>query len=189
MRNNRDNEVSNEWSMLDLLRVISGLLLLHAILSYWFTSSTMWGYTGKYIDSNYLIHRLKLSPMTVFTIDSLWDEVQNSDRLLLSINKTVYDVTASYATYNPKSITSTYGVFVGRDCTRMFVNGCFADLSQCTWDLTNIGYDESYVNKVVEQWEKFYEKHPKYWKVGYLDISNDNRNTPAQCLNGKKYPL
>lgn len=189
MKNKTNEEHNTEWTLLDMLRIVSGLIFLNALLSYWFSSSIMWGYTGKYVDSSYLFHVLKCSPMKIYTIESLWNDVQNSNRLLLSINKTVYDVTASYNTYDPKSITSRYGIFVGRDCTRMFVNGCFSDMDQCTWDLTNIGFDELHVNKSVAEWEKFYENHPKYWKVGYLDISDDTRDTPCQCLGGIKYPF
>jgi predicted heme/steroid binding protein len=188
MGNSSNEESAENLTFFDVLRVISGLLLLNALLSYAFTQSTMWGYSGKYVDSMYLIHRLKGSPIKEYTVNTLWNDVQNSGRLLISINKKVYDVTASYDVYNPKTITSRYGIFVGRDCTRIFINGCFHDLNQCTWNLENMKMDQSYVNTTVLKWENFYQQHPKYWQVGYLNVSNDDRDPPPACTNGILYP-
>lgn len=185
------NELARtKFNLLDVLQILSGLIFLNAILSYYFTSSTLWGYEGKFLDKNYLLFFFKGCPQKRFTPESLLQETKNTNRLLLSINKKVFDVTSNPEMYDPNLITARYSRFIGYDCTRMYINGCFKDSNQCTWDLRNIGYDENWVNKSVAHWEKFYASNPKYWQVGYLDIDDiGNYEMPEKCLNGMKYPI
>lgn len=184
-----DEEVSSKITVLDVIRLISGLVIINAVLSYFFTSSTMWGYDGKYVDTHYLQYAVRGSPIKVYTLESLAAEYPKSGRLLVSIDRKVFDVTANYETYDPNSITSRYGVFVGRDCTRMFVNGCLKNMQQCTWDLRNIGYDTETTNKRVQHWVTFFSSNPRYWQVGILDVGDvDDYELPEICTKGVKYP-
>lgn len=177
-------------TLLDVLRILSGLILLNALLSYAFTSSTMWGYEGRYLDTAYLHHILRGSPQKRFTPQSLLEETKRTGRLLLSIDRKVFDVSSNREMYDPARITARYSTFVGHDCTRMFVNGCFKDINQCTWDLRNIGFDEDWVNKRVQHWLKFYHDNPYYWQVGYLDVdSSELPEAPEQCLTGFHFPF
>ena len=178
----------NYWTLLDILRVFSGVLLLNAILSYLFTSSTLWGLDdSKYVDLHYWHYVIRGSPLIPFTIDSLRREVEDSGRLLLSFNKKVYDVSRNPDVYDPSNFKARYSTFVGRDCTRMFLNGCFHDENQCTWDLRNIGFDADWVETSIEHWEKFYSENRKYWLVGYLEVEED-RPVPEKCMDGMRYP-
>ncbi|TID15038.1 hypothetical protein CANINC_004709 [Pichia inconspicua] len=177
-------------SVLDITRVLSGLLLLNALVSYTLTNSSTWGYSGKYVDTQYLLHLLRGAPLRKFTLSTLAEEVNVTGRLLISVNRTVFDVTASRDIYDPNRITARYKLFVGRDCTRMYVNGCFRDEEQCSWDIRNTGFDDEWVNKTVKHWVDFYSNHRNYWIVGYLDVSQEESlDTPPVCLNGLRYPV
>ena len=172
------------WT-LDILRVCSGIILFNALLSYFFTSTTLWGYNDtKYVDWNYLSYKLKGSPQINYTIESLFNE---KERYLISINRTVFDVTLNKEMYDPSSITARYSIFKGKDCTRIFINGCFHDLNQCTWDLRNTGYDNDYIENTIIHWLDYYNNHPLYWKVGKLEV-DENTSIPEKCMNGLMYP-
>lgn len=177
--------------VLDVLRVLSGLLLLNALLSYFITGSQLWGYEGKYTDMAYIRHVLSGSPLRNYTLADLRYELNAHNRLLLSINRTVFDVSSNPKTYDPRSkLSSQYKLFVANDCTRLFVNGCFKDADQCTWDLRNTGFDDVYVDQVIQKWLNYYEQHSFYWKVGYLQLTpeQENQEPPMQCLDGLRYP-
>jgi len=55
---------------------------------------------------------------------SLYNGTSPDLPIYLSINQTIFDVSASPHTYGPGG---SYHVFAGRDATRAFVTGCFAD--------------------------------------------------------------
>lgn len=185
-----DDIARTRFGLLDVLQLFSGLIILNAILSYTFTSSTVWGYDNtRYVDPAYIMFIIKGSPMKYFTPEMLKTETEISGRLLLSINKKIFDVTRNREMYDSKYLSSRYSTFIGNDCTRMYINGCFKDINQCTWDLRNIGYDDKWVNKTVLHWEEFYRKNLGYWQVGYLDIGDEkDYEIPKKCLNGMKYP-
>lgn len=190
MSQNNAVPARTRFNLLDILQIIGGLILLNAILSYLITSSTTWGYGGRYLDPHYYKHVLKGYPQKEYTAESLLEETQNSGRLLLSINRQVYDVTSNRALYDSNYVTARYASFVGRDCTRMYLNGCFGNSEQCTWDLRNIGYTEKWVNQSVDHWVRFYENNPRYWRVGYLNVGNESEYPiPEKCMDGVKYPL
>lgn len=185
-----DGLARSQFTFLDVLRILSGLILLNALLSYTFTSSTMWGYDGRYVNTTYLRHVLRGYPQTRFTPESLLEATQKTGRLLLSIDKKVFDVSSNPEMYDPQSVSARYSTFVGQDCTRMFVNGCFNETSQCTWDLRNMGFEEDWVTQRVESWLKFYTENPHYWQVGYLDVGElETHDIPEQCLTGVSFPF
>lgn len=185
-----DGLARNQFTLLDVLRILSGLILFNALLSYTFTSSTMWGYEGRYVNTNYIRHVLKGSPQTKFTPKTLLETTQQTGQLLLSIDRKVFDVSSNPEMYDPQSVSARYSTFVGQDCTRMFVNGCFNETSQCTWDLRNMGFEEDWVTQRVESWLKFYTENPHYWQVGYLDVGElETYDIPEQCLTGVSFPF
>jgi predicted heme/steroid binding protein len=69
---------------------------------------------------------------------SLYNGTSPDLPIYLSINQTIFDVSASPQTYGPGG---SYHVFAGRDATRAFVTGCFAD--DTTSDLR--GAEEIYI--------------------------------------------
>ena len=66
--------------------------------------------------------------------------------IYLAVNGSVYDVSASPHMYGPGG---GYHFFSGRDATRAFVSGCFAQ--DLTWDLR--GLEEMYVDKEADDAE------------------------------------
>lgn len=185
-------DARTRFTLLDFVRILGGLLLCNAIASYFFTSSALWGYDDtKYVNSKYWIQQWKATD-TVFTLKDMRESLYNNDQLLLSINRTVFDVSASPEIYHTEKSRSRYSQFTARDCTRMFINGCFDKTEQCTYDLRNLGYDKEYADDIIKQWVKFYENHPRYWKVGHLDTSEEEKATvddiPEQCLDGIQFP-
>ena len=58
------------FTLIDIVRVVGGLLFLNAFFSWWFTSTSTWGYNGKWINTQYLKHRLTNNYVNL-TIDEL----------------------------------------------------------------------------------------------------------------------
>lgn len=185
MTESNETKSRSSFLFLDFVRIFAGILILNAILSYTLTSSPTWGYNGKYLNPNYLTYIIRGSPQDIFTVSSLAQSCQEKKKIYLSVNGTVFDVSANAEMY---SSGSRYNVFIGKDCTRLFVNGCFHKEDQSTWDLRNIGVDPEIVNKRIESWIKYFENHPEYWKVGVLDFSDSITTKPPEvCLEGVMY--
>lgn len=179
------NESRSSFSFLDFLRIFAGILFFNAILSYALTSSPTWGYSGKYLNPNYLAYVICGSPQVTFTVSSLAQSYQEKNKLYLSVNGTVFDVSANSDMY---STGSRYNVFIGKDCTRLFVNGCFHKEDQSTWDLRNIGVDLEIANNRIDSWVNYFENHPEYWKVGVLDLTDPVTTEPPEvCFEGMMY--
>lgn len=110
--------------------------------------------------------------------------------IYLSVNSTIFDVSANRMMYGPGG---HYNFFTGRDATRAFVTGCFQE--DLTHDLS--GVEEMFipiddeeevgrlssgerkirreqdvrmararVRKQVAHWEGFFRNHKKYFEVG-----------------------
>ncbi|EEP78054.1 predicted protein [Uncinocarpus reesii 1704] len=124
---------------------------------------------------------------------SLYNGTSPTLPIYISINHTIYDVSASPYMYGPGG---GYSFFAGRDATRAFVTGCFQD--DLTSDLTGVEEmfmpieddDESEaekrlskaekklrreremrearrkVDEHVKHWVDFYEKSDKYFAAG-----------------------
>ena len=112
-------------SVIDIIRIVAGLLLLNSLLSYFVTNdSYTWGYRPWFIRPKVLTRWLK-GP--VYLSDAQLGLYNGTDPALpvyLALNGTIYDVTAGRRIYGPGG---GYHVFAGKDAARGFVTGCFAE--------------------------------------------------------------
>lgn len=170
------------FSVLDIVRIVGGILFFNALLSYWFTSSTTWGYHGKYIDWRFWHHtilelelHLSLNELSSYT-------GEDNGRILLAINGSMYDVTSNRAVYGPKG---SYHNLVGKDAARVFVTGCFMKPDEYTYDLR--GLDKEECEKDIKGWQRFFETHRDYWYVGNVELTFDfiKEDPPSPCTHMK----
>ena len=121
---------------------------------------------------------------------TLYNGTDASLPIYLSVNGTIFDVSANRMMYGPGG---NYNFFTGRDATRAFVTGCFQE--DLTHDLT--GVEEMFipvddeddveglssgekkvrrerdvrtakgkVRRTVQHWERFFRNNKKYFEVG-----------------------
>lgn len=166
------------FSLVDVIRIIGGLLFLNAFASWWFTSTSTWGYEGKWVDSRYLYFQLAGS-YTNFTEHQL-AQFNGSDPqapIYIGINGSVYDVTAGRSMYGPKG---SYRKLAGKDCARVYVTGCLMKADEYTHDLRGLQPHE--VQEQLGSWQKYYGEHPKYWYVGQVVHEPlEGRRIPEPC--------
>ncbi|KAI4091223.1 MAG: hypothetical protein LQ344_004215 [Seirophora lacunosa] len=127
-----NERISRQPSFLDLVRLLLGLLLLSATLSYFVTSSSLtWGYRPAWSRPAriraWLRGPITLTPQQL----SLYNGTSPTLPIYLALNGSIYDVSASPHLYGPGG---AYAFFAGRDATRAFVTGCF-DTENLTGDL------------------------------------------------------
>ncbi|KAJ4346170.1 hypothetical protein N0V95_005634 [Ascochyta clinopodiicola] len=124
--NEQAARTSKGFSVLDVLRVLGGLALLSAGLSYLSTSGTSmtWGYNGKWTRmrewKGMLRGRVHLTDAQLLS----YDGSDPTKPIYLALNGTIYDVSSSPHTYGPGG---SYHFFAGRDAARAFLTGCFAE--------------------------------------------------------------
>lgn len=173
-----DNE---RFGIIDIARIIGGLLFLNAFLSWWFTSTSTWGYKGKWIDPRYLQLRITNNYVNL-TLDelSLYNGSDTNLPILIGINGKVYDVSRSRAVYGPKG---TYNFFSGRDSARAFVTGCFNKDDEFTYDLR--GLDPTEAIHDIKEWQTFFEDNSKYWYAGTVQHEELTGDPPAPCEHSK----
>jgi predicted heme/steroid binding protein len=173
------------FGVLDVLRVISGLLLLNLTLSYWLTSSTTWGYEGRWKDTRYIKFRLlnggHMRNMTSQEL-SLYNGSDPHLPIYLGIYGKVYDVTNSRGVYGPGG---AYSFFSGKDGARAFVTGCFLKKDEITHDIR--GLDEKEALRDIHGWQLFFENHRRYWPVGTVH-HGPLTGEPPQLCEGMKFP-
>lgn len=176
-------EERTRFLVLDVLRLLSGVLLLNAFASWWFTGSSTWGYQGKWINTRYLKHRLVGSELDLTLQQlSLYNGSDPNLPIYIAINGTVYDVTSSPHMYGPKG---PYRFFSGKDAARAFVTGCFQKDDEFTYDLR--GLDEEEAAHDIKGWRDFFEDSPKYWYVGTVQHDPLTGEPPSPCQH-MKYP-
>lgn len=156
---NVEEEVSG-ISFVDVLRVLSGILLLSTLLSWFVTDgdSFTWGYKSasfKWKNVKLMFVRFSHFPAgydKVTVVNTLQNTPLNlSDTELMryngedpnlpvyvAVNGSVFDVSSNRITYGPGG---GYGFFAGRDAARAYVSGCFAE--DLTWDLR--GVEEQFI--------------------------------------------
>ncbi|RCK56557.1 Membrane steroid-binding protein 1 [Candida viswanathii] len=173
----------SHFTLLDILRIISGLLLLNALLSYWFTASPTWGYRGKFLDPHYLAHRLDpfRTPLNL-TLSELaqYDGTNKRRPIYVAVNGMVFDVSASPGVYGPGG---PYHGVAGRDAARVFVTGCFRKKDEYTYDLR--GLDEEEVRRDLKGWQEFFARHKRYWYVGVVQHEEIVGDVPEPCQHVK----
>ncbi|KAL8786540.1 MAG: hypothetical protein Q9195_008171 [Heterodermia aff. obscurata] len=132
-------------SLLDILRLLTGLLLLSSSLSWFITGdSLLWGYRPALTRPSrlkaWLVHPLlppslqsrtkKLTQLQrgpIFLTDrelAAYDGSNPSLPIYVAINGSIYDVSVSPHFYGPGG---SYSFFAGRDATRAYVTGCFQE--------------------------------------------------------------
>ncbi|QPG72895.1 hypothetical protein FOA43_000198 [Brettanomyces nanus] len=181
----------SRFTILDFVQFLGGVLALCCILSYVFTGTSTWGYTGKYLNSQYykfvVQHQLISHESILFTTDelALYNGTDTNLPIYVSVNGTVFDVSYGRDIYGPDH--GRYHLFAGHDYSRVFVNGCFHRKDQWTFDLR--GLDEKEAEIKLQSWIKYYRKHPQYWEVGQLQLPNlNNQPIPEECRDGLKLP-
>ncbi|KAI7498080.1 hypothetical protein KC367_g5375 [Hortaea werneckii] len=114
--------------LLDTLRILTSLLLLNSLLSYYITSDPIfWSQPRPWYFrlgplSTYL---LRGGPLHLTDAElALYNGTDPAKPVLLALNGTIYDVTAGKRVYGPGG---SYHVFAGKDAARGFVTGCFVE--------------------------------------------------------------
>ncbi|KAF1833118.1 hypothetical protein BDW02DRAFT_570425 [Decorospora gaudefroyi] len=117
---------SNGLSVLDVLRILGGVLLLSCGLSYLSTSgeSMTWGYNAWWTRAREWKSLLQGEIHLTDTELALYDGTDPTKPIYLALNGTIYDVSISPKTYGPGG---SYHFFAGKDAARAFLTGCFAD--------------------------------------------------------------
>ncbi|KAI1936233.1 hypothetical protein LOZ66_004690 [Ophidiomyces ophidiicola] len=221
----RYDEESNKMTVIDVFRLLFLLLLASSGLSYFITGdSVTWGVKPQFARWSAILSRLVWEPFLLcgwLCWLLLTESVQRGPVLLtpselslyngtspdlpiyVSINSTVYDVSASPHAYGPGG---SYSFFAGRDATRAFVTGCFEE--DLTPDMSGVEEmfipieddDDSVVEKAlskaakkirrerelrearqmvykqVKHWVDFYGKNDKYFYVGTLVSEQKGEN-------------
>lgn len=120
------NDIASPWpSLLDILRLLTGLFLLSASLSYFITgSSLLWGWNPWFL-SHTQVQSYFRGPISL-TDDELlaYNGVDPKKPIYLGLNGSIYDVSAAPNTYGPGG---GYHFFAGRDAARAYLTGCFQE--------------------------------------------------------------
>ena len=82
----------------------------------------------------------------------------------------MFDVTPGRHNYGEGG---AYHFFAGRDASRAFVTGCFD--THLTHDTR--GFTDAEL-QTLNGWYKFYEQHPKYYKIGTVKLPPIDPSSP-----------
>ncbi|CAZ84605.1 unnamed protein product [Tuber melanosporum] len=140
------NTISRGISLVDILRVLTGALLLSVVFSWFVTDgeSVTWGYKPKALKWNNLKNLFKAPLVLTDEQLSKYSGVDPQLPIYVAVNGSVFDVSASPQIYGPGG---AYGFFSGRDAARAFVSGCFKD--DLTWDMR--GLEEMFITGDVRE--------------------------------------
>ena len=120
------DEHTNPWfSLLDVLRILTGLTVLSVSLSYFITgSSLLWGWNPWFLSPAQVQSYLR-GPISL-TDDQLlaYNGVDPKKPIYVGLNGSIYDVSAASQTYGPGG---GYHFFAGRDAARAYLTGCFQE--------------------------------------------------------------
>ncbi|KAF2720669.1 putative heme/steroid binding domain protein [Polychaeton citri CBS 116435] len=123
--NRISDEADGNITLLDVVRVIGGLLLISCLLSYLITNdSFLWGWRPWFVRPNVILARMKGPILLTDTQLLAYDGNDVSKPVYLALNGTIYDVSAGRRVYGPGG---SYNVFAGKDAARGFITGCFAE--------------------------------------------------------------
>ncbi|KAI1908872.1 hypothetical protein LOZ12_005080 [Ophidiomyces ophidiicola] len=200
----RYDEESNKITVIDVFRLLFLLLLASSGLSYFITGdSVTWGVKPQFARWSAILSRLRGPVLLTPSELSLYNGTSPDLPIYVSINRTIYDVSASPHAYGPGG---SYSFFAGRDATRAFVTGCFEE--DLTPDMSGVEEmfipieddDDSEVEKAlskaakkirrerelrearqmvykqVKHWVDFYGKSDKYFYVGRLVPEQNGEN-------------
>ncbi|KAF2120239.1 hypothetical protein BDV96DRAFT_566913 [Lophiotrema nucula] len=114
------------FTLLDILRVLGGIVLLSCGMSYLTSSgdSLTWGYNPWWTRAREW--KTLVQGGVYLTDDQLlaYDGTDPSKPIYVALNGTIYDVSVSPKTYGPGG---SYHFFAGRDAARAFLTGCFQE--------------------------------------------------------------
>ena len=162
----------------------------------------------RYITSSNLTLSPQRGPLYLTPEELLaFDGTDESKPIYLSINGTIYDVSANKRTYGPGG---SYHVFAGCDASRAYVTGCFAEdrtpdmrgveemylplddpAIDAHWTRTELEAlraeerreAEDKMHAALRHWVQFFAKSPKYQRVGYLKLPEGwVENSPRRKL-------
>lgn len=154
----KEDDEKFRLSFFDVIRMLSGFILLNLMISYFFTGSLAYGYNGKLIDPHYLYFQafgtyVNLTDSELAQYDGSIDGLP----IYIAVNGTVFDVSSQKGIYGPGG---SYSYLSGKDCARAFATNC---LNQQTYDIRDIEPDEK---RRLRGWFEFFEN--KYFKVGIV---------------------
>jgi len=121
-----NSDRTSPWfSFLDILRILTGLSLLSASLSYFITgSSLLWGWNPWFLSPAQVQAYLR-GPVSLTDEQLLaYNGVDLNKPIYLGLNGSIYDVSAAPMTYGPGG---GYHFFAGRDAARAYLTGCFQE--------------------------------------------------------------
>lgn len=177
----KDHNENASFTLIDIVRILGGILLLNSLASWWFTSTSTWGYDGKWINPRYLKHRVTLSSVNLTIAELAQYDGENSKLpIYIAINGSVYDVTSSPHIYGPKG---PYRFFSGKDAARAFVTGCFQKPDEFTYDLREIDAEEA--ESDLRSWQNYFENSKRYWFVGTVQHEPLEGDPPLPCQHVK----
>lgn len=163
-----DEEQGFSFSLFDIMRMITGLILLNLMISYWFTGTLTYNYRGKLTDPHYLYFqvfgsRVNLTDAELARFDGSIDGLP----IYLAVNGSVFDVSNRREIYGPGG---SYNYLSGKDCARAYATNC---LNQHTHDIRDIEPEEV---RRLRGWHEFFET--KYFKVGVVNHEPLSGPTP-----------
>lgn len=181
---------STSFSFKDVVRIISSVLLLNFVLSWYVTGTPLWGIETRWTNPRYVSfrvnHALNGNGYHTFSESELsqYNGQDPSKPIYVAVAGKVYDVSAKPQTYGP---LGAYGFFAGRDAARAYVTGCFQ--TDLTHDLRNLDqiFDQETVDAKVQGWQRFYENNPKYWYVGQV-VHPPLSGEPPKLCKGQQHP-
>lgn len=166
-----DGDVDTTFTILDMIRMLAGLILTWCVLSRSFTDSWF------YIPGQNSVEKVNKEPPAIptywsnqdlpleFTLDQLSEFTGQgeSGRILLSVKGHVFDVTEGESFYGK---WGAYRKFAGTDCSNLLGYSMW-DVSalgkKCNHDLSDISEQEM---TRVDSWLKYFMQ--KYPEIGYL---------------------
>ncbi|KAI5862401.1 cytochrome b5 [Durotheca rogersii] len=204
-----DDDDYSPW--VDVLRVLSFLVVASCALSYLVSGgeSFTWGMQDppRYLQLRWWQAQLRgpiyLTPEEL----AQYDGRDPQKPIYLAINGSIFDVSANRRTYGPGG---SYRFFAGADASRAYVTGCFAEdrtadlrgAEAAFLPLDDPAADARYpaaelarlrrreradarerVREALAHWVQFFERNPKYPKVGYV------RRDPAWLDAEPRRPL
>ncbi|KAI9668608.1 MAG: hypothetical protein M1831_001047 [Alyxoria varia] len=133
----------SSFSALDALRLLFGLLLLSTLSSYLLTNgeSIIWNYPRPWW-TKYKLVKSALGPHYTLTNPqlALYNGTDKDLPILLALNRTIYDVSASARVYGPGGF---YSALAAKDASRSYITTCFDKENDLVPYMT--GVEEVYV--------------------------------------------
>ena len=198
-------------SVIDILRIVFTLIAAALAGSYYLTSgeSFTYGYKPPFTSlaeiKQYFQGPLQLTPAQL----AQYDGKDPTKPIYMAINGTIYDVSASPQMYGPGG---GYSVFSGRDATRAFITGCFAedrthdmrgaelvympiddpkeDISPAEKKLRTERERREALKKVdseILKWQSFYGNSQKYFEVGkVVGLKDPVGRPPRLCATASR---